>query len=418
MEIGSALTDLNDWWLDGSISDSLAKSYRRHAFAEFRRLFDAYREVLVITGLRRVGKTTIIYQQISDLLKEHAPREILYFTFDYGAVPITDILDAYRKLTDVDWKHQKFFLFLDEVQKLAGWSSQVKMLYDSFPNIKIVVSGSASLELEKGAADNLAGRHFLVGIKPLSLIEFYELKHERHIERPALFRDELDAEVDAYITKPFPETVKWRSYRDVAAYVRENVVSKIVRSDLPDSFKGVNFFLLEKMLDVFYSNPGMLLSVDENVKAFGVSKTTFENHLFFLDFAKLIRIVGNFRGSTVAASRKGKKVYPYDISLALAFNPDIGAGSILETKVASVLAAKAYWRHADAEVDFVVSDRHRKVGVEVKASKNFSKSDLSGLHRLSDRFGMREVLIYRGNTGRSGRVRLINFTDFLIKEGL
>jgi predicted AAA+ superfamily ATPase len=59
------------------------------------------------------------------------------------------ILDVFRSITKVNWEKEKIFVFLYEIQKVKGWSLQLKQLYDNFPNIKFVVSGSASLELEK-----------------------------------------------------------------------------------------------------------------------------------------------------------------------------------------------------------------------------------------------------------------------------
>lgn len=415
MEIENEITILNDWWKSGSISGELAKGYKRKVFVEFKRLFKSHREVLVLSGLRRVGKTTIIYQQIMDLLKEHKPRSIVYFTFDYVTINLVELLDTYSKLTGIDWKHEKIFLFLDEIQKLKEWSSQVKVLFDAFPNLKIVVSGSASLQLEKDAMDNLAGRHFMLEIKPLSLLEFYELKYGKVIDRPELYRSEFVAETGSYIKRPFPAAVKWRD-GDVYAYIRESVLSKIIRGDLPDTFREVNIALLERMIDVFYSNPGMIINVDEMAKNFSISKTTFEKHMFFLKFAKLIRTCANFRGSAISMSRKNKKVYPYDISLAFPFNPNVGIGTITETKVASVINAKMYWREGKDEVDFVSNQKGKVEGIEVKAANILTKSDMTGLHKFARKFGAKKFLIYNGKKGNIDRVTLLNFTDFLIAE--
>ncbi|MGC8674495.1 MAG: AAA family ATPase [Thermoprotei archaeon] len=54
------------------------------------------------------------------------------------------------------------YVFLDEFQKLPGWAGQLKLIYDSFQNLKLLASGSASLNLEQGAINNLAGRYFVI----------------------------------------------------------------------------------------------------------------------------------------------------------------------------------------------------------------------------------------------------------------
>lgn len=95
---------------------------------------------------------------------------------------LIDVLKEYRNITKIDWKKERVYLFLDEIHKLKRWSTELKILYDTLPNIKIVVSGSASINLEKDAIINLAGRHFRFEVKPLSLREFAELYYGRKMK--------------------------------------------------------------------------------------------------------------------------------------------------------------------------------------------------------------------------------------------
>ena len=71
------------------------------------------------------------------------------------------------------------YYFFDEVQKLETWSNKLKILYDNFPNLKIVISGSSSFHLEKGAKSNLTGRHFVINVEPLNFSEYLELKKSK-----------------------------------------------------------------------------------------------------------------------------------------------------------------------------------------------------------------------------------------------
>ena len=160
MEIEESLKLLNNWWFTGKVKKELAKDFKRYAYAEVNRLLRQYKEVIMLTGLRRVGKSTIIYQLIEELIKEVNPLNVIYFSFDYTNVEIVNLLNSYQKLTEIKWKNDRIYLFLDEIQKLDNWASQIKLLYDAFPNIKFIVSGSASLQLERMAMNNLAGRHF------------------------------------------------------------------------------------------------------------------------------------------------------------------------------------------------------------------------------------------------------------------
>ena len=415
MQTEDSLVTLNRWWTSGAIPETLARGYRRRVFPEVHRLFTSHRQVLLLTGLRRVGKSTIVYQLISDLLKEEDPRSLLYYTFDAGAADIVAILDAYTKVTGRDWRNEKLFLFLDEIQKLDGWSGQLKMLYDSFANLRMVVSGSASLRLHKEALDNLAGRHFSLDVPPLSIVEFYELKHGEKVDRAELYGSRIGSELDRYLRRPFPEIVGWEEERDVREYVREQVVSKVVRGDIPDTFSKANHALLEGLLSVFYSRPGMILSVDSLAKEFRVSKTTLENHLFFLEFSMLIRLVRNFRPSRMSESRKLKKVYPYCLALALSYN-NLEKGMVYESAVADLLNAKNYWRAGGREVDFILREPLR--AVEVKSGDRVDPHDLDGVARFVEKFAAKGLVVYAGPAGELGRIALVPLTEFLVRPAV
>jgi predicted AAA+ superfamily ATPase len=412
MEIGETLTILNEWWVSNAVSDKLAKPYRRRTFVEASRVLNEYKQILMLTGLRRVGKSTIIYQLIGDLLKKVDPKKIIYFTFDGASSDILKLMAGYQRITGIDWKHETVYLFLDEVQKLTGWSSQVKLLYDAFPNIRIAVSGSASLQLEGHAVSDLAGRYFSVDLKPLSIVEYYELRYGKKVDRYELYRSELQAELDRYMLRAFPETVGWQNDADIKRYIQENVVSKIVRTDLPDTFTAVNFRLLEGMVSLFFSKPGMILSTDSLSKEFGISKTTLENHIFYLEFSKLIRVVRNFRPNIRMESRKLKKVYPSNISLALATN-NVPAPYAAETLVASSVDATNYWRMGGNEIDFVMKEP--LLPIEVKSGSRVDENDLKSMRYFLKKFKAKQgIVAYAGEKEtRNGGIAMIPLIDII-----
>lgn len=404
---------LNPWWKTGNVDEKLAKPYKRKVFFTVLDRFRNYRQIIVLTGLRRVGKSTIIYQLISQLLSDGIdPKNILYYSFDFETAQIDDLLSTYVQLTGIDVHSSKIYLFFDEIQKLKNWSSQIKAIYDSLPNARIVLSGSASLQLEQSAINDLAGRHFIIEVKPLSILEFYELKHNKVIERPELYEDEIMHELDDYVLKPFPEIVNWKEKAIIKTYIRESVISKIVRSDLPDIYEKVNFKLLEGILRLFYSNPGMILNLDALAKELGASKTTIETHLFYLEFSKLIRILRNYRPNIRVESRKLKKIYPYDISLAMAYN-DVDRGKILETLVLSMLGTQYYWRIRNKEVDFILKDEN--IPIEVKASSEITKSELSSITYFMKKYNASKgIVIYNGKEQEVDNIKFIPLSKLLI----
>ena len=387
----------NEWWREGSISKDKAKQYKRKIFSTLKDTFFKYRQVIVLTGLRRVGKTTLMYQLIEELLKKGInPKHILYFSFDEKIGDPIKILKQYEKITKVDWRKEKIYVFFDEIHKLKDWSSRIKILYDNIPTLRLCLSGSASIMIETEALKNLAGRHFLIEVKPLSFKEFAELYFERNVENFELWKPRLEAIFEDYIMKPFPEIVNWGDRRKINEYVRELVLEKVLKSDIPSIFERINTKLLSNLLEVFMRDIGGILDVTSLSRDMGVHKLTLQRHIHFLEFGKMIRIVKNYRPSIRAESRKLKKVYPFHIALSFPYYPDVSEGKILENLVLTYLGLDKYWRKGGKEVDFLKIDKEI-LPIEVKKKEKVNTKDLRNLVYFMKKYGIKKgLLIYKG----------------------
>jgi predicted AAA+ superfamily ATPase len=416
MRLEDLLILLNEWWRTKSVSSDRLKEYKRDVFEELVGLLN-YRQIIILSGLRRVGKSTLMFQLIDYILKNVSPERILYFSYDEKIEDIVSILNSFQKITGTDWKKSDIFVFLDEIQKLRDWGAKIKIIYDNFPRIKFIVSGSASMKMEKEALDNLAGRYFIVDVAPLSIKEYFELKNNVKIDKYELYRNDLKIELDNYFKKPFPEIVNWREERRIYEYVKESIISKILKMDLPDIFENVNTRLLMSLAEIFFTNPGMILNVDSLSKSLRIHKSTLERHIFLLEFSKLIRIVKNFRVSLVSGSRKLKKVYPIDVSLVFPFNPNIDKDKIFECAVASKINAEYYWREGNKEVDFIFKG-NKIIPIEVKAKNMLDNNDLKSIQYFMKKFSVSEgLIVYEGDTKElKNGLRFVNILDFLYKD--
>lgn len=392
-EIGETLQVLNPWWKNGSVP--LAQRYKRKAFSEMQKLLP-YRQVLVVSGLRRVGKTTLLYQLIEHLLTKRPAQHILYFTFDKKVEEITALLTAYEHLTGVNWKKEKIVLFLDEVARLEEWGRKIKLLYDAFPNLKFVVSSSSSFLLEEEAVQHLAGRYFLLKIFPLSFQEFLELDgKEKWCTQPKLWSNELQKAFELYLLRSFPELITWKDELLIKDYLRTTIIDKIVRQDIPEKFKPVQKDLLFTLLQLFYSEPGMYLDYESLSRTLRISKKTLLLHIGYLEAAYLIRRLRNYRVSVHAASRKMQRVYPYWWTLAYCYTEQ--KDKILENLVASIIDASYFWREAGKEIDFLLVKKKRVLPLEVKNKLNLDSADSKHLIYFFSHFSVSEgVIIYRG----------------------
>ena len=383
----------NEWWTTEKVREELAPKFKREIFNQLVSMLNL-RQITILTGLRRVGKTTLFYQLIQELLNNVKPKNILYFSFEEMREDLKEVLDEYQKLTGVSWKREKIYVFFDEIHKVSNWASKLKILYDSFPNIKFFVSGSSSVDLEGEAYSNLVGRHYLLKLDPLSLKEFYELKNGVKIDNLNLWRDELFLAFDEYLKKPFPEIVKENDERRIMDYLRENVIGKIIYQDLPKGFRNVNEELLLNLIEIFYENPGMILNLDELSKNLRIAKKTLQKHLFYLKFSYLIRVVKNLRASMLITSRKLQKVYPYHWSLIFAFYKEVDRGKLLECVASSLLDAKFYYRKGNEEVDFVLKNGGI-LPVEVKAQISTKR-----LIKILKRFSIKKAILIHGEKYR------------------
>jgi hypothetical protein len=387
----------NEWWETKAISEQKAKPYKRKIFKKIKDTFLKYKQILILTGLRRVGKTTIIYQLIDELLKQGTnPHHILYFSFDKAIKEPIEIFEAYEKVTKINWKKENIYVFFDEIQKLEGWSSKIKLLYDSLPNIKWCLSGSSSLTIEKKAIEDLAGRYFGIEIKFLTLQEFAELYYNTEINNFELYRSKLEAVFDDYVRKPFPEIVKWDDKEKINTYLKELIIERIIKSDIIDVFKKVNINLLTSLTEIFVKNIGGILNIENLSKDFHVHKLTVAEHIYYLKFGKLIRIIKNYRPSIRAESRKLAKIYLEHPCFAFSYYLEPEKGKIAENLIASAMELDKYFRAGNKEIDFLKVDKEL-LPIEIKAKEELDKEDLKNLLWFLEKYGLKKgVVIYLG----------------------
>ncbi|RLJ07058.1 MAG: hypothetical protein DRP13_04410 [Candidatus Aenigmatarchaeota archaeon] len=383
---------LNHWWREGKVRKNLALEFKRESFFRARDLLKK-RQILVIHGLRRVGKSTLIYQLIQYLIRKRTnPKKILYFSFDKKTSEIKNILDIYSEITEIDYERESVFVFLDEVYKLEGWHKELKLLYDALPNIKFVVSGSASLKIEKEARSALAGRVFYLEMKPLSFKEFFELKFGKKPENIKTWENKLRRVFPSFVRKPFPEIVNF-SEEEVMEYINEMVIDKLIFSDFSKTFENINPGLLQNLTELFFSNPGMYLNIESLSKSLRKSKNDLLFHIKLLEMGYIISIVKNYRGSYISGSRKMRRVYPYHPALIQGLFKEIDESKLIECFVRSLLDAKFYWRENGKEVDFVVDGKP----VEVKYKNSISNADLKNLLQFMEKFCVKKGYIISKN---------------------
>jgi predicted AAA+ superfamily ATPase len=372
----------NPWW-EGKKIESIKSLKRRDLFDDILKYMNK-KQIIAVIGLRRVGKTVLLFQLIDHLLSSVEPKRILYFSFDelLAREPniIEDVLTTYenevlkQELKDV-------YVFFDEINHIKDWQVILKRFYDLDKNIKFVVSGSASIEIKK-AKESLAGRIFEFELKPLSFIEFLKLKG---IELKDLKLQSLTIkkELSKYLMYGgFPELLNEDNFEVCKRYVN-SIVEKIIFSDIPKIYDVGEPEILKGIFDIIAKSPGNIIEYKNIASALKISYQTVSKYISYLESAYLIRSLYNFRGSPLAAARKLKKYYLFNHALSLvALDSEADLISIMPKIVENVvichLDAKYFWREY-----FDIDVLHNKLPIEIKYGGSFDiKNNINAVKKL------------------------------------
>jgi predicted AAA+ superfamily ATPase len=392
----SILQRFNPQWATGKVSEDLAKPFRRSHFfrvtEELKR-----RQIIVLTGLRRVGKSTIMFQIMEKLLSDDiAPRSIFYYSFDDEKSNLEEVLESFEKnvlmkpFATID---EKIYVLLDEIQYSKGWEGKLKSFYDLYPKIKFIVSGSASLIINKSVREKLAGRFYSVQVDPLDFKEFLAMKKldighvefkfeklkETYLRQTMVLPFFLD-----YVRKGgFPELTEEDSEMLIAEYIRNSITDRVIFRDLAFLIEKRDVDLFEKIIRLVCVNPGMLtnyVSISQNLNR---DRRTISNYFQILRYAMLLTQTTNYRKGA-ASVRKLPKTYTSSTGIEFALNPPgfnqrETFARIIENLVVISCRAEYYWRKGQNEVDIILVHGGTPFPIEVKYSNKIDKKDLRSL---------------------------------------
>jgi predicted AAA+ superfamily ATPase len=386
-KIRDVLLESNTWWKE----EFKLEYYERDIHKEISE-YIPLPQIIVLTGLRRVGKTTLMLKVIFDFINNgFDARNIIYFSFDeFRDIEIREVMKDYELVMEKDFKKGKYLLLLDEIQKLTNWEDQIKRVYDTYgKNIKIIISGSESTFIKKRSKETLSGRIFEFKVETLSFKEFLRFKGEE-LSPIGLYENELVRLFEEYtINQGFPELVGINNKDIIRKYIKESIVEKVIYRDLPQLFKIKDIGILESLLGIIMDQPGQLIELSDLSKELKISRQTLSNYFFYLEESFLIKKLYNFSKSKRKTERKLKKYYP-SILLDLNFKDDnISKSKAFEWLVVTRLNAEFFWRDPyKNEVDVIIAE-NALIPIEIK----YGKFDTDGLIAFMRKFKLNEGYI-------------------------
>ena len=430
------LSAFNPWWKSGIVRQEFSKAYKRFSFYEAMKILshESIRRTAILTGARRVGKTTIQYQIIQKLLDSGVkPQGIVFVSLDHPLLKLSklnEILDCYHSNIYGD---ENCYYFLDEVQYAADWDQWVKTIYDTKPLSRMVATGSASPLLRKKATESGAGRWTLIQVPTLSFYEYCEMLD---VERPELSTDvrptsllrydkrelmqlrtklsDLQKHFNRYLTVGgFPELALASDDLMAQAIMREDVVDKVLKRDIPSLYNIRNSTELERIFLYLSYCSSNIVAVDAIAKELnGVSRSTVEDYIRCMESANLIfrSFPIDLRGKQVLKAKS--KIYISDAAIRNAVLMDdnimtdpVQLGITVETSVYKHLAAFYYQNTTSVgyyrggkkgnEIDIVVDFPEGRILVEVKYRENVVLNESDAIFEFADDAGYAIVVTKR-----------------------
>ncbi len=414
--------------------------FNRYGLPELRRrelsLPVNQRVAVTVVGLRRVGKTYLLYQTMKEIEDENL-ESIFYINFEderLGDVSVDDlskIVELYRKHNP---RAKRMYLFLDEVQNVEGWEKFVRRILER-RDARIFITGSSSKLLSREISTSLRGRSMSFTLLPLSFREFLQFKGFKM--RDLYTEDErglIMRYLDEYVTfGGFPELVNCEEFIKIRRL--HEYLQMIVYRDLVERYGIDKIGMMKSLIRVLVKNfasrisvkrlHGMLLSSGGRL-----SKNKVYEYFSYLEDVGFVVPVKKFSFSEIERERSMSKNYIIDTSFPTVYGIE-DTGRRMENVVAiELLRRKHYWNPTmnigyyltkkGREVDFVVSGGFKvkeliQVSYDVEDPET-RKREIKALEDASEELNCKNKTIITWDYEEEGEIKFIPLWKWLLEK--
>lgn len=366
------------------------------------------KEIIVISGVRRAGKSSLMKLISKEILNEHnvPVNNILYLNFEderFIEFSYRDFEPLYETFIEFYQSQGRKYFFLDEIQNINGWEKWVNRIYE-FEDVKIFVTGSNATLLSSEIATALTGRNRQIVIYPFSFNEFLSLKNYRFDNKDLFLRDrriKLKNLFKEYVELGgFPEVLKNNDITLLEQYFKD-----IIYRDVIARYGIRNVREIRELALFLASNIGTIQSYKNLKELIKVkSLNTIKNYLEILENVCLFFKLNLFDYSIKRQIYNPSKVYSIDTALSnsIAFKFSQDLGHIYENIVFIELLRKDYqifyWRSKRGkEVDFLIKkglkiDKAIQVSISLKNRKTRGR-EIKGLLNAHEELNVKKLFI-------------------------
>ncbi len=400
MEI-EKLIEWNPWWENPKAIEKL-KGNQRVGYAN---LINSVKieEITIITGVRRCGKSTLMYQIVDKLILSGInPKQILFVNLEDKKLTddsLEDICNAYRQ--NINLK-DKAYIFLDEIHNKKFWESWIRKQYDLKTNDKFIISGSCAYLLKKEYSTLLTGRNLTFEVFPLSFEEFLSFK-ELKINKENIIKNLITNQTKLELLKYFEEYLFIGGFPGVfnkpenyKSQILQQYFDDILYKDIVDRHN-INSQKIKDLAVFLSTNFTGFISLRNLRNSLKISYDTIKEYLSYLKDAYLFFTIDHFSYSFKEQKTLASKVYCIDngirSSVSFKFSKDIG--KLAENCVFLELKRrnkKIYYWKGKNEIDFIVKNDHL-IAVNVSYDDNIPERETKGLLEFKKEYPESDLII-------------------------
>lgn len=371
-----------------------------------------HKNAIIITGMRQVGKTTLL-RQVFDALIDKSK---IWFDLDnpldqkvFEDIEYRNIYERLQKMSGVSSKDNRLYVFIDEIQNFPEITKVIKYLIDHF-NVKFFVTRSSNFYLKNLFPESLSGRKFVFVLDPLSFGEYLYFRDKISFEDITMrtMKNEIDLYPKTIIDfkkyeQDYEEYIRFGGFPEVILTKDENLKIRVLKNIFASFFEKDLKILshytdireLRDLILLLVPRVGSMLDITKLSNELNVPRQKIYDYLEFLQGTFFIRLLSRFSKSIDRSVAGGRKVYFSDTGLLRVIG-NVNDGQLFENVIVNQVShygeVAFYSKRNTAEIDIILN---KKIAIEVKL--NGVENDLKKVQQLSKELNLDKSFIVSKN---------------------
>ena len=380
--------------------------------------------VVVLTGLRRSGKSTLLRQLIK---RNYKDEDFYYINFEDERLfnfPASEFNRLYESLISLYGKKKTFFL--DEIQNVTNFETFVRRFYEE--GFKFFITGSSAALLSRELGTKLTGRHIDILVKPFSFLEFLKLR-EFTLEKNSIYKIESKIEIKKY----FDEYLIKGGMPEYLIYNEAELLTKVyedtVLKDIAVRYNVSNVVVLRNLYSILISNFANKFSFNSLKKITNInSVNTIKKFIHYLEETYFAKTINKFDYSLKRQLINNKKFYIIDNGFIGVLSKKLtkDKGWLLENLVFNFLNKDndIFYYSNKNECDFLLVKNKaviKAIQVCYDLNEDNREREISGLREAMDKFRLKEGLLLTNSQEeeikeKGRKIKVIPVWKWILKE--